>query len=108
MFLIRSLFWLTIAVLLLPPSGEDPPPRVGLYQTALAARALVEDMTGLCERNAEACATSREAVELFTRKLQTGADMVESAFAGRAGEPHNNLTAADMAAPWSLPQPRGG
>lgn len=108
MFLIRSLFWLTTAVLLLPPSGENPPPRVGLYQTALAARAIVQDVTGLCERNAEACATSRDAVELFTRKLQTGTDMVESAIAGRAEEPQGNLTAADMAPPWSVPRPRGG
>jgi hypothetical protein len=107
-FLIRSLFWLTIVVLMLPPSGDTPPPRVGLYQTAFAARALVHDITGLCERNAEACATSRDAAELFTRKLQTGADMVESAFAGRSDELQGNLSAADIAAPWLLPQPRGG
>jgi hypothetical protein len=108
MFLIRSLFWLSAAVLLLPPSGSEPPPRVGLYQTALAARALVRDVTGLCERNREACETSRDAAELFTRKLETGAEMVESAFAGRAGELQGTLTAADVAAPWTLPRPRGG
>jgi hypothetical protein len=107
-FLIRSLFWLTIVVLLLPPSGDSPPPRVGLYQTAFAARALVHDITGLCERNREACATTRNAAVLFTRKLQTGSEMVESAFAGSSDEPHGNLSAADMAAPWLLPQPRGG
>jgi len=108
MFLIRSLFWLTIAVLLLPPAGEEPAPRVGLYQTALAARALAHDLAGLCERNAEACATSREAADLFTRKLETGAGIVGSAFGEQEEVPHGSLTAADMAAPWALPRPRGG
>ena len=107
MFVIRSLFWLTLAVLMLPPSGDNPPPRVGLFETALAARVLVHDLTGVCDRNAEACATSRDAVELFTRKLETGAGMVETAIAGRASEVEGNLTAADMAAPWALPRPRG-
>lgn len=108
MFIIRSVFWLTVVVLLLPPAGEEPAPRVGLVQTALATRALVHDVLGVCERNAEACATGREAVGLLGRKLETGARMVGSAVGDRGGETQGNLTAADMATPWSLPQPRGG
>jgi hypothetical protein len=108
MFLIRSLFWLMVVVLMLPPAGEAPAPRVGLYETALAARALVHDVAGLCERNEEACATSRDAADLFGRKLETGARMVGSAFGERSEAPQGSLTAADMAEPWSLPQPRDG
>ena len=109
MFLIRSLFWLTVVVLLLPPAGDEPAPRVGLSQTALAARALIHDVAALCERNEEACATSRDAAQLLGRKLETGARMVGSTFRDGDGgaETHGSLTAADLAAPWSLPQPGG-
>jgi hypothetical protein len=107
MFLIRSLFWLTVVVLLLPPAGDEPAPRVGLYQTALAARALIHDVAGLCERNEEACATSRDAAQLLGRKLETGARMVGSTFRDGDGEMHGSLSAGDLAAPWSLPQPGG-
>ena len=53
MFVLRSLFWLSTVVLLLPPSqdGNEPAPRVSLLHTAYAARVLVQDVSGVCERN---------------------------------------------------------
>ena len=53
MFVLRSFFWLSTVVMLLPasPDGKEPPPRVSLIHTAYAARALVQDMSGVCERN---------------------------------------------------------
>jgi Family of unknown function (DUF5330) len=109
MFLLRSIFWLTTVVMLLPasPDGSEPAPRVSLIHTAYAARALVQDLQGLCDRNPEACATSRKALVLFTRKLETGAGIVSAGIAAgeRQAAPqvdHGTLTAADLAPAWSV------
>lgn len=107
MFVLRSLFWLTTVVLLLPasPDGEEAAPRVSLLHTAYAARVLVQDVTGVCGRHPEACETSREALVLLTQKLETGAEIVTAGIAaGRtASEPdidHGTLTAEDLAPGW--------
>jgi hypothetical protein len=108
MFVLRSLFWLMVLVLFLPaaPDGGQPPPRVNLIHAMLAARVLVEDMTGVCEREAAACATSREALALFKRKLETGAEAVASlARSGPEGisslpESHGTLRPEDLEPDW--------
>jgi hypothetical protein len=109
MFVLRSFFWLTAVVLLLPPSedGKEPAPRVSLIHTAYAARALVEDLSSVCERNPEACAVSREALVLLTRKIETGAGIVSAGIAASKGETptvvdHGTLTAVDLETPWSI------
>ncbi len=109
MFVLRSLFWLSTVVLLLPPSedGREPAPRVNLLHTAYAARVLMQDVTGVCERNPEACAASRQALVLLTRKLETGAGIVAASVqAGqRYADPnvdHGTLTEADLEAVWSI------
>ena len=107
MFVLRSLFWLSTVVMLLPaaPDGQ-PAPRVSLLQTAYAAKILVQDVTGVCARHPEACATSREALHLLTMKIGTGADIVSSGIvAGQAFYDANidrgTLTQADLQPEWS-------
>jgi hypothetical protein len=113
MFVLRSLFWLATVVVLLPASsgGEHPAPRVSLIHTAYAARILLQDVTGVCARHPEACATSREALTLLTRKLETGADIVSAGLlAGQAlSDPnadHGTLSASDLEPSWSLAEVR--
>jgi hypothetical protein len=106
MFVLRTLFWLVLVVLLLPPAsdGSSPAPRVSLLQAAYAGRILLQDVTGVCERRPEACATSREALALLTRKLETGADIVSAGIAaGQASlaADHGTLTAADLEPGWA-------
>jgi hypothetical protein len=109
MFVLRSLFWLSTVVVLLPPSqdGYEPAPRVNLLHTAYAARVLLQDVTGVCERNPEACAASRQAMVLLTRKLETGAGIVAAGV--QAGQEladpaidHGTLTEADLEPVWSV------
>lgn len=111
MFVLRSLFWLTTLVMLLPPSadGTQPAPRVSVLQAAYATRVLLQDMTGVCTRNPDACATSREALALFSRKVETGAGIVASGIAasqsegGLFGSPdHGTLKPEDLQPAWSL------
>ena len=109
MFVLRSFFWLTTVVMLLPPSqdGREPAPRVNLIHTAYAARALLQDLSGVCERNPDACAVSAQALTLFVRKVETGAGIVSAGISAsqRQADPntdHGTLTTADLEPEWSL------
>lgn len=106
MFILRSLFWLTTVVLLLPPSADshEPAPRVSMLHTAYAARVLLQDVTGVCQRHPEACETSREALVLLTRKLETGAEIVSAGIAAgqtATGADRGTLTTADLMPAWT-------
>ena len=107
MFILRAVFWLGTLTLLLPPAGGEPPPRVSLLHTAYSARVLLQDVSGVCVRNPEACAESREALALLARKLETGAGIVSAVAAHNAGfadqASRGTLTAADLEPAWALP-----
>lgn len=107
MFLIRSVFWLTTVILILPPTpdGGAPAPRVSLLSAALAARVLLEDLSGLCERNPQACATSRETLTLLRMKIETGADIVAAGIAAGRSADHGTLTPADLEPAWAAEGP---
>ena len=106
MFVLRSLFWLATLVLLLPPAGETAAPRVSVLHAAYSARVLLQDVTGVCTRNPQACATSREALVLLTRKLETGAGIVAAGMAATEAADHGTLQAEDLAPAWSLADAR--
>jgi hypothetical protein len=59
-------------LLLPPPADGEPPPRLSVLQAAYAARMLAQDVTGVCERHPEACATSRERLLLLTGGVDRG------------------------------------
>jgi hypothetical protein len=110
MFILRSLFWLSTLVILLPasPDGGEPP-RVSLLHTAYAVRVILQDVTGVCQRNPDACAASREALALLTQKLATGANIVTASVKagqeyqfGDAKADHGTLTPADLEPTWSV------
>lgn len=85
MFLIRTAFWLSLVVLLLPTDARQ---QERLYQSASAA---VQHATTFCERNAELCARGAEHWATFRQKLDFGARM-----------------AMDIASERLLGKPRGG
>ena len=113
MFVLRSLFWLSTLVMLLPPSadGEQPAPRLSLLHAAYATRVLAQDVTGVCERNPEACAASRKALTLLKGKLATGMEIVAAGVAasGTFVDPnadHGTLKPEDLELGWSLADAR--
>lgn len=102
MFIFRSLFWMGTLVMLLPPAadGSAPAPRTSFYEAALAARTLLADLSGMCERNPVACDISRDAVTVVGMKVATGAGVVVAGVsAGRSmvgGDSEAAATAAAM------------
>ena len=70
MFFIRTAFWLTILILLLPANEGQ---QKEVYGTAEAA---VKDLSNFCYRNPVVCLQTKSAFDTFTQKAQFGAGMV--------------------------------
>jgi len=89
MFLIRTVFWLIILVLLLPTNAQQ---QSQVYGTAQAA---VKDVSGFCERNPSICATGKDAFAVFVQKARFGAEVLMSFVKGQTGfASHNGGDAA--------------
>jgi hypothetical protein len=123
MFLIRTAFWLTLVILLLPTSEAE---QRAVYGTAEAA---VEDVRTFCTRNPDVCAKSRDAFEVFTQKAKFGAQMLMDFVADASADnvqdtgdaverqrfpalfrndPQNTLTADDREPSWFGPSSKSG
>jgi Family of unknown function (DUF5330) len=102
MFLLRTIFWLVVLVLLLPTNEQQ---QSQVYGTAQAA---VKDVSGFCERNPTVCTTGKDAFDVFVHKARFGAEMLMGFVKGRTGfgggdaesasDPSAAETAADPAA----------
>ena len=117
MFLIRTAFWLSLLILLLPTNEQDQ--RI-VYGNAQAA---IKDLSSFCTRNPDVCEASKNAAQTFSAKAQFGAKMVMDFFQEKAGDgayfaasergnrrpsffrrdAQNTLTADDMRLSWSVP-----
>ena len=80
MFLIRTAFWLSLLILLLPtgeqPDTNDKSASLGVGEVYGAAEATYSDLSGFCERNPTVCDNSRTAWDTFEKKAKYGAQMV--------------------------------
>ncbi len=104
MFFLRTIFWLGLVIMLLPPAsnGNTPAPRVTVLEAITATRALVADFATLCSRNETACAVSRETIELVAGKIRTGAEIAAAMVrAGRDDIDRGSLTGKDLEPGWS-------
>lgn len=64
-FLIKSAFWLSLVLLLIPiGSGDDAQgePGVGPIEAFMAAQAVMGDVAGFCERKPDACEVGQSAL----------------------------------------------
>ena len=89
--LIQSAFWLSLVLLVIPFGGSgDGKPSVGAVETFFAARAVIDDMSGLCERRPEACEVGRAAMQTIGVRAREGARIaygVLDEHFGEDGEP---------------------
>lgn len=132
MFLLRTAFWLSVVLALLPTfAPKQPgtaPADVVAADAVAAASATVSDMSQFCARRPDACAAGAEFASAFGQRARTGAKMVYDFVGDRlgkadvAGSPgdavanaaapdaakssQNTLTAADLVPAWRGPTPR--
>ena len=92
-FLIKSAFWLSLVLLVIPLGGaqeDGAQPAVGPVETFFAARAVIDDVSGLCERRPEACEVGKSALHTIGVRAKEGAriayGMLDEHF-GETGEP---------------------
>ncbi len=114
MKLIRTAFWLSLVVLLLPTDGQQ---QEKLYKTAADA---ATHAATFCERNKGVCIKGSEYWSVFQQKLQFGSKMVvdlatermfgrtNPAPAAAIAPANHTLTPADMAPAWRGQQARSG
>lgn len=128
MFLIRTAFWLSLVILLLPTgnsSGDAIPPvspeaDVTTGAALGAARDTIADLSAFCQRNPDTCATGSAALRVFGQKAQNGARMVYEYLAkhpvdvmtadsdDEPGSPAaDTLRAEDLEVPWQGPGTQG-
>jgi Family of unknown function (DUF5330) len=79
MFLLRSAFWITVVLLLLPaddqPAQKDAqtkfkPQTITTTQALGAAQETLSDFSGFCERNPSVCIAGETAFEVLQRKAK--------------------------------------
>ena len=100
MYIIRTAFWLSVVILLLPADvgdqaqGNEPSAnaQVSATDTIGAALSAAGDIAGLCSRQPDVCETGSAAWQTFQSKARYGAELL---YDWAAGED----TPADAAAP---------
>jgi len=78
-FLIRTAFWLTLVLVLIPLGSSeetDSTAEVNPVEAFVAAQATLSDLTGFCGRNPHACETGGNALVAIGTRARDGARMV--------------------------------
>ena len=79
MFLLKTVFCLSLLILLIPSGKESSAAGQGgisTFEVLSAAKAVWNDSSAFCERNQEACETGGQLVSLFGDKARNGAKML--------------------------------
>lgn len=115
MFLFRTVFWLSLVVLVLPTDAQQ---QAKLYATVSTA---AHQAATFCDRNKDVCAKGAEYWAVFRTKLEFGArmafDVASERMQGQAAErpaapafkpTSGTLTPDDMAGAWRGRSTRSG
>jgi hypothetical protein len=99
-FLIRSAFWLSLVLLVIPfPGfGGDEQEAVSPIETFFAARAIIGDMSELCEREPAACEVGVNAFHTISVRAKESARIAYDILEEEPVAPEAALVAADMPA----------
>jgi hypothetical protein len=80
MFLLRTAFWISVALALLPSvvpkQASTVPVDVGAADAMAAASATVADLSGFCERRPDACAAGAHVATAFWQRARAGATIL--------------------------------
>ncbi len=111
-FLIKSAFWLSLVLLLIPFGGKgaDGEQQVGPVDTLMAARAFIGDVAGLCERQPDTCEVGKAALNTIGVRAREGARIAYGLLDEHFGETAEQQAAHQLAQPihtGSIPAPEG-
>lgn len=100
-FLIRMAFWFSLVLLVLPfgpadGSGEDT---VSPVQAFFAARAAVEDIRGICERQPDVCETGKAAMHTIGVRAKESARIAYEMLDDKTAHPDAETTTGSVAVP---------
>jgi hypothetical protein len=86
-FLLRTAFWLSVVIVLLPtPDSMKTPDGVGAAKAVSAASATMSDMGQFCTRQPEACEVGSQALTQFGHKAQASAKWVYDFLTEKLGD----------------------
>ena len=104
MFLVRTAFWLTLVLVLLPSGRSEPVggPQVAAADAVSAASATVSDMGQFCSRQPDACAIGSQAATALGHRAQAGAKMIYDFLTARMGQSHTESAASGRATPAAI------
>lgn len=88
-FIIRSVFWLSLVLLLIPfggIGGESQEDVVSPVEALLAARGAIQDVTGMCERKPDVCETGKAALHTIGVRAREGARIAYEALDSKYGD----------------------
>ena len=99
MFLIRTTFWLSVVILLLPTpeSMKTPESNIGTAQAVSAASATMSDMRQFCARQPDACQVGSQALSQFGHKAQASAKWVYEFLTEKLGPEQTGSVASEPA-----------
>jgi Family of unknown function (DUF5330) len=102
-FLIRTAFWLTIVILLIPADETETRKladgrSITAFEAIGFATAAYQDARGFCQRNTDACDTGQIVLATFEAKARTGARWVYG-FMDPAGSKSTPAANTPVAAP---------
>ena len=101
MFLLRTAFWVSVALALLPSfvpkEAATAPPDVGATDAMTAASATVADLSGFCARRPDACAAGLQFANAFGQRAQAGAKILYDLVGEKVGKTERAAAAGTVA-----------
>jgi len=82
MFVLKTVFWLSLLVLIIPTGNEAPSAErseVSTSEILSATKAVWNDLSAFCERNPETCETGHRLAARFGDKARDGARVLYQA-----------------------------
>lgn len=79
-FIIKSAFWLSLVLLIIPIGGTDADGKsISPIEALWAARAAFNDVSGICERQPDVCVVGKSALHTIGVRAREGARMAYEA-----------------------------
>ena len=97
-FLIRTTFWFSLVLLMLPLDTGAGGETISALQTCFAAREAVSDVVGICQRKPEVCETGRAAMHTITVRAREGARIAFEMLDDKSALPDTETTTGGIPA----------